>query len=228
MSNTVPSSDMIEPPGGQRGFYRVLTAVETSTFSGGMPPYPLITDAFRKALPSHATIDEYRRWGVPIEPGPKGEWVGPGPRVVRHQTSLTSAYRTYATWIVFWPDDQTTRELGNWLLQNLVEALPQTLKGVTRSSDWSQVTVAPYDPIVNGPINFWKDGSAMRTRSRDVSGAALTGPIENPIGPDNLVPTAPSPISGAGRWLLIAGVMGGLVWVLSKEAADPRQLSYRR
>jgi hypothetical protein len=220
MSAPTPSSAFTEPAGGRRGIYRVLTTVETSTFSGGMPPYPLITDAFRRALPFYASGEEYRKWGV---------WIGPGPRVVRHQTAFASAYRTYATWVAYWPDDENTRDHFEYLLQHLVEGLPQILKSVTKSTDWSQITVSPYEPNVNGPLHFWESGSAAATRSRDVSGGALTGALENPIGPDHLVPSPPSLVGSAGRWLLVAGVVGGLVWVLSKEG-DPYQerLPYRR
>lgn len=221
MITPTPSSAFIEPAGGPRGIYRVFTLVETSTFAGSMPAYPLIADAFRRSLPRYTITDPaYEQWG---------EWIGPGPRVVRFQTSSVSAYQTHATWVAFWPDTDFTRERFEWLEQHLVQVLSQNLKAITGSSDWSPVIEAPYEPAVNGPVDFWKSGQATATRTRDVSGGTLTGAHENPLGPDHLVPSTGLNLGNVGRWVLVGGVLTGLVWVLSKET-DPYQerLPYRR
>jgi hypothetical protein len=213
---TTPDSFFIEPQGGQRGIYRVITAVETSTFAGSMPTYHNCREAFRVALPygPDSTMGpDYFDWG---------RWIGPGPRVVRILPSPTGAYQTHATWVAFWPDTPRVREHFEWLHKRLLDSLTATLPAITGSKDWSRPTSMAYDPSVNGPIQWWMDGRAQATRTRDVADGPIgriTVPPENPLGPDALLP---QPGSMTRNWIAgaaFATFVGGVLWVLAKEPA---------
>lgn len=116
-----------------------------------------------------------------------GGWVGSA-RISRRANALPPGGRlTDVAWLYSWPDrtpasaEATTAALiTDYIRANAAVVLPE-------ASGWRGVTVIPYDPAVNGSLEWWRSGEASRTVTRDAfdlnqqTGSNQTR--DNPTGP---------------------------------------------
>lgn len=166
--------------------------------------------------------ENFRRAQLGSEANPNwGQWVGPAPRVTRRvQLGAPRAWQTTGAWLYAWPETQFAAQHQAYMQQQLLDALRAHL-----GSDWT-VTVAPYDPNVNGTLAWWmSDAATTQTRDAFPTGAARLAADENPTGPTTRAThptTAGEALTDAGNWIQdhwwIFAILGGL-FVLSKVPA---------
>lgn len=163
-------------------FYYVMTTTETSVLQGNAPTYNAIVNALQ-ALQING-----------------GEWLGPGPRVVRSFSVGLSGNITNVTWA--FALDAPYDQAGADSAAQVVGAQAQ-IALLAVSSDFSTVAVTPLDPTLNGTADWWSSGQAAATQTRDnfpELGARLSAG-ENPVGPDTSATTLPTLGGGIGDLL---------------------------
>jgi hypothetical protein len=170
----------------------VVTASERSTLEASMPTAAAIRSAFTRYTPRTNPV--------------LGAWIGPGPRVTR--TASVPAFVTTAAWLYGWPDTAYTSQNWSDLQERVRSAVADGLAEI--SSDWSAVTLLPYNPAVHGAVSWWSSGAAAVTQSRDTppTGVGRLGVPDNPLGPTTSAthpPTAGDLLRGGGGWLLGLG-----------------------
>jgi hypothetical protein len=128
----------------------------------------------------------------------RGHWVGVAPRIVR-QGALSGNNRTHATWLYEFPDTPWVRANLSQLVSEIQAAVQSGLQietartntiGVPQPAAWDRVTATEYNPILNGPYEFWScsggQGCAAVTRTTvEFPNVTSTEYVENPIGPDS-------------------------------------------
>jgi hypothetical protein len=164
------------------------------------------------------------------QPDPGG-FVGSA-RIVRRAYLLPPGGRiTTFSWLYELPDPPppnntpqkiATRanDIGNPITGQLInqvrDAIRQHLDRGTISSDWSNVTIAPYDPAVNGTIAWWRSGEAGRTATRDefdlTQQAGQTTAVDSPAGPTGLrPPSIRNPLPETKTILIAGGIVLGVM-----------------
>ncbi len=171
-----------------------------------------------------------------------GGWVSPRPRITRKGGVLDVLADPFGTH----PQNQTTVTSiyevpeGTGLVRTvaILSAVRDRLALAMRALDanglqgyWSPVSVTRYAEAINGPVAWWSDGSAARTRTEERFPILTTDPDENPRGPTgaDTHPTTPAETLDAmarrarqtaesGASLLWAGAALGLVAFLSYSA----------
>lgn len=199
----------------------VMIHVEGLTANPNDPTYVQLRAAFLNARVG-GSVDDTR-----------GNWVGPGPRVVRADYSVPASYRVSAAWLYQFPvtNPATTPALADELARNVLREM-QTL--VTYSNAGWHVQKSPYNAAINGPISWWACATggadcAQITRTRDSSNVLLptVGEAhENALGPTTARTQPPSgnPLDGvttALKWglgIAAAGV-GGWLAIKAYEAS---------
>jgi hypothetical protein len=157
-------------------FYYVLTATEGSILESDAPTSSDILRVLSQVQFADA------------------QWVGPKPRVTRTTAPFTlRGFHTTFAWVlaVTAPYTQAAADAAAAQDARAVDAALATL-----SSDWSQTSVAPYSPDVNGDLSGWLDGTASITTTQDtfLTGTARLSAPDNPVGPNN--PAARPPTLG--------------------------------
>ncbi len=105
--------------------------------------------------------------------------------------------------------------------------------GMTRSLDASSnsvydwtASILNYDPVVNGPVSGWVDGSVARSRTRNEPASPWQlDHVENPLGPTdpNLAPTTISERAGAA---LNAATLPNINALMSNASNLVRNIAY--
>ena len=179
----------------------LVTATERSSLSNNAPSYNAIVRALQAA-----------RIGID-----GSNWVGL-PRVTR--VAQPPAFRTTVAALYGWPSTLIVPPV-----QALVDSVARQLRA--QSSDWGEVTWQNYAPAAHGALEWWRDGAASITRTRDEfpTEAGRLDAAENPTGPTTDA-THPTTVAGAAgqalgaggsllSTLLVVGVLAGgvyLVW----------------
>lgn len=170
----------------------IVAAVERSYFESSAPGSTAIRVAFTKYTPHTNRL--------------LGAWVGPAPRITRR--AILGQFETTATWLYAWDDTPYTTQNWQALQERVRSAVQDGLAEL--SSDWGDVTVTPYDPRVNGSVQWWQSGSAAVTRTRDEfpTGAGRLDAPENPTGPttERTHPSTLGTVLGSG---VMPWVLGG-------------------
>lgn len=186
--------------------YFLASTEERSALGANAPDYELIKRLFQASRAG-------RIYGPEDQPVPAprwGNWVGPGPRVTR---STGAASTTKVAWLYEFPDDAFFDAMARNPATSLVDSLRENLdnnlaRDVTTNAytmaglRFDQPTIVPYNPAVNGPLEFWRSSQASTTQTRDSFAADLAYTDENPVGPNG--PTQ-------GRSLIQAGVTDPLL-----------------
>lgn len=128
----------------------------------------------------------------------RGHWVGVKPRIVR-QGALSGNNRTHVAWLYEFPDTPWVRANQAQLVSDIQAAVQTGLQietartntiGVAQPAAWDRVTATAYNPMINGPYEFWactgNAGCAAVTRTTvEFPNVTSTEYVENPIGPDS-------------------------------------------
>lgn len=187
-------------PAGTRLF--VVQASEQSTLARYYPPANLIDQMMTVA-------GAWRNSAV-------DHWVG-APRITRTGGPVFNINTSVAALWAMGPRDDATLRRD---LATLAERVQGSLARIDRS-DWGTVTITPYNPTTNGPLEFWSTGAAARTTTRDDPPGVTTSPPDNPRGettpdthPGSPLPHLPDPIDflDALKWVVVpVAAVGGLL-----------------
>jgi hypothetical protein len=150
----------------------LVVAEELSALITSAPSASDIAAAFRAA-----------RLGPRVE---DGDWIGPAPRVTRvAEIGALRGFHTRAAWLYGWPagGPWDTRAALVDLRRALVERVNGKLAQV--SGGWRPAEAVVWTARVNGSLEWWRDGSAAVTRTRDEfpTGAGRLDPTEKLDGP---------------------------------------------
>jgi hypothetical protein len=168
--------------------YYLITAQEQSLLSSDMPTASDITAAFNSA--------QFQGTDA---------WVGPSPRITR--AAAPPYFVTSVAWLVSVSGDPTTQaqNLANYQVQ-ITNALN------SNSSGWGGVNQLPYDPVTNGPTDWWQSGQAAATATQNtyqsVSGQVI-GSVENPVGPGTSTPSVGTQVGVQLHDLVTGAITGG-------------------
>lgn len=169
----------------------------------------------RSNAPTASAIEAALR-SVPLASGGEdaGSFVGSSRIVRRAYLSLTGGRVTTFAWLWKVSDDPTkpqTEAQNAARATNLAANLQAQISNVLNSqlnhaawgTDWSNVTVTPYDATSNGTIQWWTNGDASHTPTRDEFPLAQqlgqTSQVDAPAGPTGARPNSiasalPNPI----------------------------------
>lgn len=112
----------------------------------------------------------------------RGAWVGSRARVVRGWNPFSRGHTTVA-WLYAWPTaapwgtGAPLAELSRELARNVAGKLEEI------GGSW-EVRALRYDPVLHGAVEWWRDGAAAATETRDTFPVLPEGVAgENPVGP---------------------------------------------
>jgi len=167
----------------------LLTATNEVTFSTNSPTAAQIEGALQ-AIPIVAARADRAARGLPDD----GDWVGSA-RITRRANVLPPGGRlTDIAWLYSWPDRtpasveaSTATEIASYILSKARDATFDGAAALPESAGWRNVAIVPYNPAVNGSLEWWRSGDASRTVTRDAfdlnqqTGSNATR--DNPTGP---------------------------------------------
>lgn len=194
----------------------LLTATNEVTFSTNSPTAAQIEGALQ-AIPLVAARASRAAHGLPDY----GGWVG-SPRIVRRANALPPGGRlTDIAWLYSWPDSSSVTA------QTVADYIRSTAGGtgadvgsvaiaLPASDGWRDVRIIPYNPAVNGSVEWWSSGAASQTITKDAfdlnQQTGSNRSVENVLGPVSIRP--PDLANPLGPLMdLVPWVVGGLVVV---------------
>jgi len=137
-----------------------------------------------------------------------GTWIGAEPRVVRRvDGTALHGYETVVTWPI---EIAKPAQNSEAFIASALEALDDAVHGNLQAlgdtelvaENWGPTYTRSYSPSVNGPMEFWADGRASNTRTKNMARwglSRITLPEENPFGPDDLAAQDPTPADTVRR-----------------------------
>lgn len=167
----------------------LLTATNEVTFSTNSPTAAQIEGALQ-AIPIVAARADRVARGLPDD----GGWVGSA-RITRRANALPPGGRlTDVAWLYSWPDRtpasaeaSAASEITAYILSKAREATFDQPAALPESAGWRNIAIVPYDPAVNGSLEWWQSGEASRTVTRDAfdlnQQLGSNATRDNPTGP---------------------------------------------